>query len=153
LFLDKTSNQEFDGTGNIIVDKIIRDFCNKTERHCILGITFSEMFQKVWNRIATQENIQIKIELIKRLKEEMIDAKDKCFFGQITRLVNTLVGFYDDISIEMDENEQIYEKVLANKNRNNQVVNIKELEMELREIKISEQKITEWINALIDQNN
>jgi hypothetical protein len=147
LLLDKIPDQVFNGTGNAIADKNIRGFSENSERHCILYITFGELFQKVWNRIATHKNQETRFELLKRLREEMIEAEAKCFMGQITRLLNVLVGFYDDICIEIEQSEQIYAKIQANKNRNNQVVNLDELVDDLREIKISEDKIREWLDA------
>jgi hypothetical protein len=147
LLLDKIPDQAFTGTGNRYVDENIRGFLENRERHCILYITFGEVFQKVWNRIATQGDDEIRAELLKRLREEMIEAETKCFMGQITRLLNVLVGFYDDICIEIDESEQIYAKIQANRNRNNQFVNVDELVAALREINISEDKIREWVAA------
>jgi hypothetical protein len=148
LLLDKIPDQVFTGTGNRYVDENIRQFSQNRERHCILYITFSELFQKVWNRIATQRCDETRFELLKRLREEMIEAEAKCFMGQITRLLNVLVGFYDDICIEIDDSEQIYAKIQANRNRNNKVVNLDELVDELREIRISEDKIREWVDAV-----
>jgi hypothetical protein len=148
LLLDKIPDQVFTGTGNRYVDENIREFSKNRERHCILYITFSELFQKVWNRIAAQEDKEICAEMLKRLREEMIEAEAKCFMGQITRLLNVLVGFYDDICIEIDESEQIYAKIQANRLRNGNVVNVDDLVDELREIKISEDKIREWVDAV-----
>lgn len=37
----------------------------------------------------------------------MKDANCKCFTGRISRLVNCLVGFYDDIKIIISDSEQI----------------------------------------------
>lgn len=147
LFMDKLPDEVFSGTGNVIADKNIREFCKNEERHCIMCVTFSEIFQKVWNRILAQRDAETRFELLKRLREEMIDAESKCFMGQITRLLNVLVGFYDDIFIEIEESEQIYAKIQANRNRNNQVVNVDELVNDLRELKISEDKIREWVVA------
>jgi hypothetical protein len=147
LLLDKIPDQAFTGTGNVIADRILREFFENSERHCILYITFGELFQKVWNRIATQKNDETRYELIKRLREEILDAEAKCFMGQITRLLNVLVGFYDDICIEIEESEQIYAKIQANRIRNNNAVNVGELVNDLREIKISEEKINEWVAA------
>ena len=150
LLLDKVPDQAFTGTGNVNVDRIIREFSKNCERHCILYITFGELFQKVWNRIATQGDKNIRAEQIKRLREEMLDAESKCFMGQITRMLNVLVGFYEDICIEIEESEQIYAKIQANRVRNNNVVNVEELVAELTEINISKDIINEWVSACSD---
>jgi hypothetical protein len=150
LFADKIPDHIFTTTGNIVVDKIIYNFLENKETHIILLVSFKEVFQKVWNRIASQKNLAVQTELKKRLKEEMLDAESKCFMGQVTRLINVLVGFYDDITLNIGESDQIFAKVQANKNRNNGTVNIQELVGELREVQVSQEKINEWIAALKD---
>jgi hypothetical protein len=51
------------------------------------------------------------------------------------------------LSDSIDENEQIYAKIQANRKRNNMAVNVTELTTELQEIGISNDKICEWIDA------
>lgn len=148
LFTDNIPDQPFTGSGSAAVDEAIRALTKNTETHCVLYVTFGELFQKVWNRIATASGHEKKAELLKRLREEITDARDKCFMGQVTRLLNVLAGFYDDIFLEINEGEQIYAKVQANQRRNNSVVDIDELIAELREIHVSEDKIMEWVSAL-----
>jgi Leucine-rich repeat (LRR) protein len=148
LFMDNIPDQPFTGSGSATVDEVIRTLTKNTETHCVLYVTFGELFQKVWNRIATESDNEKKAELLKRLREEITDARDKCFMGQVTRLLNVLSGFYDDIFLEINEAEQIYAKVQANQRRNNSVVDIDELIAELREIRVSEDKIMEWVTAL-----
>ena len=47
----------------------------------------------------------------------MLDSECKCFTERLTRLVNCLVGFEEDIIMEIDENEQMsnISKLLYNK--------------------------------------
>jgi hypothetical protein len=87
-----------------ITKQLIMEYCNDPQLHSSLNITFKEIFDIVWNRIIKHEhNVEIK----KILNEEMKSAECKCFTGRISRLVNVLNGYYDDIKIEIEENEQI----------------------------------------------
>jgi hypothetical protein len=150
LFADRIPDHIFTTTGNVDLDTIIYKFFENQETHIILFVTFKDVFQKVWNRIASQSDPQVQRELKNRLEQEMLDAQSKCFMGQVTRLINVLVGFYDDISLNIGESDQIFAKVQANKNRNNGTVNIQELVTDLKEIKVSQDKINEWVDALND---
>ena len=64
-----------------------------------------------------------------RLNEEMIDSECKCFTGRISRLINCLVGFYEDIEIRVDDNEQknMITKRIYEKYQDSEEIFIKEL--------------------------
>ena len=47
----------------------------------------------------------------------MTDSVCKCFTGRISRLVNVLNGFYDDIVIKIGDNEQIGNIIVVIKER------------------------------------
>ena len=72
--------------------------------HTVLNISFRELLDYVWQRIENHSN---KENILRILEEEMSDAECKCFTGRISRLVNCLNGFYDDIRVEIGEKEQI----------------------------------------------
>ena len=40
-----------------------------------------------------------------------------CFTGRLTRLLNTLVGFYDDIELQISDSEQITNIIIELKNK------------------------------------
>ena len=67
-------------------------------------VTFEDIFYYVMNRIIKHENSN---EIMKILEEEMLDTIGQCFTGRMTRLVNVLNGYYDDIEIKIGTNEQI----------------------------------------------
>lgn len=148
LFLDRTPDQKFTGTGNMIADKIIEKNNRIQDEHSILRVTYRQIFQKVWNRISSQPCDETRRELIKRLTEETIDGDNKCFMGRITRLVNTLSGFYPDIHIEIGESEQIYAKIMAHRRIMNGSVHKDILRSDLLEIGVSREKISEWLDEI-----
>lgn len=81
-------------------DRILYDSSNKNYH----TIDYFTLFIKIWGRINSNDN---KIELYKRLYEEISDGLYLCFVGKITRLINCLVGYYDDIHIGLSDNETI----------------------------------------------
>jgi hypothetical protein len=71
----------------------------------VLNITFRDILIAVWNKILIF-NESVQEEIIKVLNIEMLDSECKCFTGRITRLVNVLNGFDENIRLEISENEQ-----------------------------------------------
>lgn len=66
--------------------------------------SFYDVFSKIWIRI---NKSAYKDELIKILKDELNEGFKHCFTGMITRIMNSLCGFYDDIKINISDNDQI----------------------------------------------
>jgi hypothetical protein len=90
---------------------------------------------------------EIKEEIIKILNIEMLDAECKCFTGRITRLINCLNHFDNNIKIEISDNEQmsnisslLYEKYP------DEIDYKRELRKEFLERGYTEQDIQDWIN-------
>jgi hypothetical protein len=83
---------------------------NDSERHVTSDSTFYKVFVKVWGRISKSEH---KDELLKRLNEEIIESSTSCFTGKLTRLINTLNGYFDDIQIKISENDQINNIIIS----------------------------------------
>ena len=84
--------------------KSIIEYINNDAVHSYINLTFGELFQYVWTRIQNHTESQGIKEI---LNDEMSDALCKCFTGRLTRLVNCLNGFYDDIVIKIADNQQI----------------------------------------------
>lgn len=63
------------------------------------GFTLLTLFLKIWIVINTHE---YKNELIKRLKEELIDMSDTCSSGHLLRLSNVFSGFGYNISMNIE---------------------------------------------------
>jgi hypothetical protein len=121
---------------------LLEYFDNK-EIHSELLINFYELFVKVLGRIIKSEH---KEELFKRLNEEMLDGHCKCFTGRISRLVNVLVGYYDDVFIKISDNEHISSIILkildGNEINDDNIIIIRK---ELQEVGYGDDIIDEWI--------
>lgn len=117
----------------------IIEFCNDNTIHTILKITFRDLFELVWQRIKKSEyNHELKL----LLNEELMDSQCKCFTGRISRLVNLLNGYYDDINIGISENVQIgtiISKMLKEMKSKDDIKN------ELLKRNIDEIIINEWL--------
>lgn len=75
------------------------------------GLPMSEIMMLVWEKIATSEN---KDELERRLVDEMYEMHKTCSTGHLSRLINVLSGFYDDIQpIKISYKEQLRSNVFA----------------------------------------
>lgn len=147
-------------TGNNEVDELIETFKNNDSIHSILFVKYSDVFEKVIDRINNPEkysnlwinNICPDKEFMKlRLIQEIKESEGMCFTGQLTRLVNSLVGFYSDIQINISSNDQINAKI-------NSILNIygyltideqkDKIRNSLKEIDIPENVIEEWITNI-----
>ena len=84
--------------------QLIYEYKENKEIHSILNITFEELLLNTISMIESNNN---KTEIYKILSEEMESAECKCFTGRINRLVSSLAGFYEEIQIQISENEQI----------------------------------------------
>jgi Leucine-rich repeat (LRR) protein len=84
--------------------QILSQYCELKDVHSTLGVTFEEVLNLVLNRINNHEN---RSEILKVLEIEMNDSMCKCFTGRISRLVNVLNGFCDDIIVKISDSEQI----------------------------------------------
>lgn len=87
------------------------------ETHSVLYCTFFDAFVKVWGRIIGCSEEDVRRELFKRLDEEMSDGMCKCFTGRLSRIVNVLNGFFDDIEVHISSNEQIANVILVLRER------------------------------------
>lgn len=108
---------DFTSTGNQDADAAIQELNAGKEKHVVLLLTYREIFEKVWNRIASVQDASTKASLLERLCEEVLDSKDKCFLGQLSRLINSLCGFFDDIHVEVGISDQIIAKMNAHLKR------------------------------------
>ena len=108
----KDETMEFD-TGNDVANGLIKKYCDDNIVHTTFLVTYGQLFSKVWKRIIRHEK---KDELIGRLIQELGDGQGMCYTGRVGRLVNTLHGYYDDIKMNISDNDQISAKISAAKN-------------------------------------
>jgi len=96
-------------------DDIIQ-YCKDKTTFLNTFMRYEDILKYVISRISRSQH---KDELIKRLNQEIYDSKNLCFLGKITRLVNTLCGFFDDVIIGISENEQIQNIIMTCLNSEN----------------------------------
>ena len=130
-------------------------FLNKVKADCQLtdivtrvGVTYKEIMERIWS---VSENHEHKYAIRSRLKEEVMDGFDVCFTGRITRVVNSLCGLIDGITIGYSVNEQISNAIIAIMRRadNDETINAKnEAKKYLDELKIPELEQQPWLDAL-----
>jgi len=119
--------------------------------HTVLNISFKELLDYVWQRI---ENHRDKENILRILEEEMSDAECKCFTGRMSRLVNCLNGFYDDIKIEIGEKEQIGNIIILIKDKliaegqYTVTVHKEQVKAALKEREYSDDQINMWIEYI-----
>ena len=129
----------------------LMEYINCSDVHSVLNITFGEMLCYVWKRIIVSEHCD---EMLNILNTEMSDAHCMCFTGRISRLVNTLNGFYDDIVIRISDSEQIaniIEQIRINLERNNEYSvesHINLVSTMMGELGHSEEIILEWTSYI-----
>jgi hypothetical protein len=110
-------------------------------------ITYSDLLIYVWSRIVKSEN---KDEILKVLNLEISDGLCMCFTGRLTRLLNTLVGFFPDIELQISDSEQITNIIMTLKNKfHKDQKQLKDaVRKELIDRQYSETIINEWIDYI-----
>jgi hypothetical protein len=118
-------------------------YLDNTDVHSTLLVTFYEVFVKVFGRIMSHPN---KTDIIHRLNEELKESECKCFTGRLTRLVNCLVGFYDDIVISISDSERISAIILSTLDGREMNDELKKICVnKLKAIDIADDEIEKWL--------
>lgn len=137
----------YDGSLPKEVDLILQENFGLYETHVIVQCTFKEVFDRVWQRIQSVKEPATRHELIQRLVDELIDGHQKCFTGKISRLLNCLVGYFDDINIQIGDADQVRAKIIQHMKRHQGVINETVLFHELQELEMDPKTIREWITS------
>jgi len=116
-------------------------YLDDTDVHSTLLVSFYDVFAKVFGRIMKHPN---KMDIISRLDEELKESECKCFTGRLTRLVNCLVGFYDDIVISISNSERISAIILS-------TLDGREMDDELRKVCVDKLKAIDIVDEEIDK--
>ena len=118
-------------------------YLDDEDYHSTLLLTFYDVFVKVFGRISNSEH---KEELMRRLDEEMMESECKCFTGRITRLLNVLNGFYEDIQITISNNERISAIILSTLDGQEMSDELREIcRAKLKDIGIEDEEIEVWL--------
>jgi Leucine-rich repeat (LRR) protein len=83
------------------VKQQLQEYINDDQVHSNYQITFQELLNCVRQRIVTHKD---SLEIEKIMNTEMKDGLCMCFTERLSRLVNCLNGFYDDIQIKIHDN-------------------------------------------------
>ena len=136
-------------TNDILTEQTKREilnYCDDTTEHSTYLITYSDLLIYVWSRIASSKN---KNNILLVLNQEISDGLCKCFTGRMTRLLNCLVGFFDDIEIQISDSEQITNIIISLKNKISNNDELKEaVKQELTERQYDESVINEWLEYI-----
>ena len=133
-------------SNNSLAIDYITEFCSYDSVHQELNLTFKELFIAVYQRIICHEH---KKEILKLLEEEMKSAECKCFTGRVTRLVNCLCGFEEDIVIKIADNEQIGNVIAIIRNKFIDDDEFKkESKTQLLELRYTIEIINEWLDNI-----
>ncbi len=130
---------------NILTEQTKREilnYCDYDAMHSSLLITYSDLLIYVWSRITFSDN---KDEILQVLNQEINDGLCMCFTGRLTRLLNTLVGFYDDIELQISDSEQITNIIMSLKNKFSDEQLRNAVRKELLDRQYSETIINEWL--------
>ena len=124
----------------------IINYCDDSMEHTSFLITYSDLLIYVWSRIIASPNAD---EILSVLNQEISDGLCMCFTGRLTRLLNTLVGFYDDIELQISDSEQITNIIMGLKNKFPSGEELKDVvKKELLERQYSESIINEWFDYI-----
>lgn len=147
-------------TGDQSIDALIISFKTNKDLHSTFQVTYETVFLKVWDRIQNPDKYKEKwidnvrpdtTEMMNRLKQEILESKDMCFTGRLSRLVNTLMGFYSDVKIHIGSHDQInarINQVIAKYGNETVDIQKEKIRESLREIDVEESKIDEWISNI-----
>lgn len=130
------------------VISLLMEYFQDDTVHSIHLITFKELFCYVWQRMMKHPS---KLELIRILEEQIVDSECKCFTGRFNRILSVLVGFYDDIKIEISDKSRIGAIILSIKEKIIPYDPIIHREMAIKalvKVGYSENEIKFWIDAI-----
>ena len=133
------------------VKEALIEYSKDQTLHSVIQITFGDLLIPVWSRIQKHEH---RDEIKHIMNTEISDGLCKCFTGRISRLVNCLNGFCDDIEVHIGSNEQIGNIVVIAREQLEKTGNYtteqhRELVRErLVELNYPEETIKEWLEFI-----
>jgi len=128
--------------------QLLYEYIDCNEIHSILNLTFEEILLSVYDFILKHEN---KENLFIIMNVEIQDGMCKCFTGRISRLINVLNGYDENININISDSEQIGNIIIMVKNKypnyNDEQIK-KTIKDELIARNYDDSIIEEWIQYL-----
>ena len=131
---------------NTQTKEILMEYMESSGVHSVLNVTFKELLLNVFSIGMSNKNSN---EIFTIMNQEMLDAECKCFTGRMSRLVNCLNGFDENIQITISDNEQIGNVIAQLKKKTNDVEELKGIvKKELGMMGYDEEVISEWIEYI-----
>ena len=133
---------------NVLTEQTKREilnYCDDQSEHATYLITYADLLTYVWSRISKSIT---KTNLCEVLNQEITDGLCMCFTGRMTRLLNCLTGFFDDIELQISDSEQITNIIMALKNKYDNEQLKEQVKAELLDRKYSNEVINEWLEYL-----
>lgn len=176
MLIDQLLNQCYGDKGKNIITKILRyfkpvysnkqmvtyikDWVADVAQHSASKTKYDEMLARIWILI---DNHAQKEDFINNLKIELESSVRVCFTGRFNRLINSLVGFVDGITVGISLKEQlqieinrIIEKLGQEKityaECKKQMEDILNAEEVIEDKTITEEWKRSWLDALEDYN-
>ena len=126
----------------------LTEYSNCTDIHTQLECTFEELLNAVFYEINSFE-LEKQISAKKRINEEMLDGLCMCFTGRISRLVNSLSGLSEKVSIKISENEEISNIIILANKKYKKIEEIKDyVKKEMKERLYTDSIIEEWLSYI-----
>jgi hypothetical protein len=110
------------------------------------NVRFVDLFGHVWSYIKPHKD---RVEMMRRLGEELMESRGMCSNGKIARLVNALQGFMEGLSSPVDKMEVFAERFakLMELPKMKRVASALEL---FKEFEIPDDKQEEWFMPLVE---
>jgi Leucine-rich repeat (LRR) protein len=124
------------------------EYSNCTDIHTQLECTFEEILNAIFYEINSFDP-EKQISAKKRINEEMLDGLCVCFTGRISRLVNSLSGLSEKVSIKISDNEEISNIIILANKKYKKIEEIKDyVKKEMKERLYNESIIEEWLSYI-----
>jgi Leucine-rich repeat (LRR) protein len=124
------------------------EYSNCTNIHTQLECTFEELLNAIFYEINSFD-LEKQISAKKRINEEMLDGLCMCFTGRISRLVNSLSGLSEKVSIKISENEEISNIIILANKKYKKIEEIKDyVKKEMQERLYDKSLIEEWLSYI-----
>lgn len=101
------NEEEGDNTG---LRSALREWRDQTQK--VHQITFGELFHIVMTLVDGHPNEEIRENMKQRVLTELREAIGMCFMGRINRLVSSMVGFVEGVTVGVSVKEELQMKIL-----------------------------------------
>lgn len=161
----KVANKSKGWTSNISDNpeedyKFIEALCSRKSICSKSKVTFGELFRYFWNRIRNSDDRDEILKIF--IKSNLPEMRIVCFVGRISRVVNCLNGFFEDISVGISIEQQIqmkynlvYKKYqnLSNTPLKYNILCYYHFKELLEELKLDDKKMNDWLSPFMEEIN